>query len=84
MGDIQRSETVRNLMVTVAKKLVSTSGKLDQFVDIFQRNIETNLSGTDITWFVTKAIGVNLSTGVTGGALPGDGNTTYRGDKLLL
>ena len=79
LGDIQRSETVRNLMVTVAKKLVSNIGKLDQFVDIFQRNIETNLSGTDITWFVTKAIGVNLSTGVTGGALPGDGNTTYRG-----
>ena len=48
-------------------------------MDIFQRNIETNLSGTDITWFVTKAIGVNLSTGVTSGALPGDGNTTYRG-----
>ena len=79
LGDIQRSETVRNLMVTVAKKLVSNIGKLDQFVDIFQRNIETNLSGTDITWFVTKAIGVNLSTGVTGGALPGDGYTTYRG-----
>ena len=79
MGDIQRSETVRNLMVTVAKKLVSNIGKLDQFVDILQRNVETSLSGTDLTWFVTKAIGINLDTGVQGNALPGDGNTTYNG-----
>ena len=60
MGDIQRSETVRNLMITVAKKLVANIGKLDQFVDILQRNVETNLSGTDLTWFVTKAIGIQL------------------------
>ena len=79
LGDIQRSETVRNLMVTVAKKLVSNIGKLDQFVDILQRNVETSLSGTDLTWFVTKAIGINLDTGVQGNALPGDGNTTYNG-----
>ena len=79
MGDIQRSETVRNLMITVAKKLVANIGKLDQFVDILQRNVETNLSGTDLTWFVTKAIGINLDTGVQGNSLPGDGNTTYKG-----
>lgn len=79
MGDIQRSETVRNLMITVAKKLVANIGKLDQFVDILQRNVETNLSGTDLTWFVTKAIGIQLDTGVQGNALPGDGNTTYKG-----
>lgn len=29
MGDIQRSETVRKLMITVAKKLVANIGKLD-------------------------------------------------------
>ena len=79
MGDIQRSETVRNLMITVAKKLVANIGKLDQFVDIMQRNIETDLSATDLTWFVTKAVGVNLDTGVTGNSLPGDGNTSYNG-----
>lgn len=77
LGDIQRSETVRNLMLTVAKKLVSNIGKLDQFVDIMQRNIETDLSATDLTWFVTKAVGVNLDTGVKGNSLPGDGNTRY-------
>lgn len=84
MGDIQRSETVRNLMVTVAKKLVSNIGKLDQFVDIFQRNIETNLSGTDITWFVTKAIGVNLSTGRDRWGAAGRWQYHLSGDKLLL
>lgn len=77
MGDIQRSETVRKLMITVAKKLVANIGKLDQFVSIMQRNIETNLSATDLTWFVTKAVGVNLDSGVSGDALPGDGSVTY-------
>ena len=77
MGDIQRSETVRKLMITVAKKLVANIGKLDQFVSIMQRNIQTNLSATDLTWFVTKAVGVNLDSGVSGDALPGDGSVTY-------
>lgn len=79
LGDIQRSETVRNMMVTVAKKLVANLNKLDQFVDILQRNIDTNLSAKDLTWFVTKAISLNLSTGISGSALPGDGNVTAKG-----
>ena len=52
-------------------------GKLDQIVSIMQRNIQTNLSATDLTWFVTKAVGVNLDSGVSGDALPGDGSVTY-------
>ena len=39
--------------------------------------IKTNLSATDLTWFVTKAVGVNLDSGVSGDALPGDGSVTY-------
>ena len=79
MGDVQRSETVRNLMITVAKKVVGNLGKLDQFVDIMERNIETDLSGKDLAWFVTKAVGVNLDTGVQGNSLPGDGNVSCKG-----
>lgn len=79
LGDIQRSETVRNLMITVAKKLVANIGKLDQFMDILQRNVDTNLSGTDLAWFATKAISLNLNTGVSGNSLPGDGNVTAKG-----
>lgn len=79
LGDIQRSETVRNLMVTVAKKMVTNIGKLDQFVDIIARNIETDLSGKDLAWFASKAVGVNLDTGVKGNALPGDGDVKYNG-----
>lgn len=79
LGDIQRSETVRNLMITVAKKMVANIGKLDQFVDIIARNIETDLSTKDLAWFASKAVGVNLETGVQGGALPGDGDVRYNG-----
>ena len=79
LGDVQRSETVRNMMTTVAKKLVSNIGKVDQFIEILQRNIETNLSATDLAWFATRAISLNLSTGVSGSTLPGDGNVTAKG-----
>ena len=44
-----------------------------------ERNIETNLSGTDIAWFAAKGLGLNLSTGISGEALPGDGNVSYKG-----
>ena len=81
LGDVQRTETTQKMMLTVASKVMSFSGvtNLSEFVDIVQRNVETNLSGTDLAWFAAKGLGLNLSTGVSGGTLPGDGNVSYRG-----
>ena len=81
LGDVQRTETTQKMMLTVASKVMSFSGvtNLSEFVDIVQRNVETNLSGTDLAWFAAKGLGLNLSTGVSGGNLPGDGNVSYRG-----
>ncbi len=83
LGDIQRSETLRNVMVTVAKKIVSWSSisRVNDFLDILERNIDTNLTATNLAWFASQAMGLNLNTGITGNALPGDGNVTYKGTK---
>lgn len=83
LGDIQRAETLRNMMTTVAKKVVSWSSitKVNQFIDILERNVETNLSSTDFAWFASQALKLNLDTGVVGGSLPGDGTITYKGTK---
>lgn len=81
LGDIQRSETIQNVMKTVARKIVSWSSvsKVNDFMKIFQDNVKTNLSGTNMAWFASQALGLDLSTGVQGGTLPGDGTVTYKG-----
>ena len=50
-----------------------------ELVAIVERNLAPDLKGTDIAWFAAKALGLNLSTGVSSDTLPGDGNVTYRG-----
>lgn len=84
LGDVQRSETLRNVMVTVAKKIVSWSSisKVNNFVDILQRNIDTNLTATNLAWFAGQGMGLNLSTAITGNALPGDGSVKCKGYKF--
>ena len=81
LGDVQRAETAQQMMLTVAKKLMSVDSlvNINEFIEIVERNIETDLSGTDIAWFAAKALGLNLSTGISGEALPGDGNASYKG-----
>ena len=81
LGDVQRAETAQKMMLTIAKKVMSVDSLLNinEFVGIVERNIETDLKGTDIAWFAAKALGLNLSTGVSSDTLPGDGNVTYRG-----
>ncbi|MBR5791586.1 MAG: LCP family protein [Ruminiclostridium sp.] len=81
LGDVQRAQTAQQMMLTVAKKVVSVDSlvNINEFIDIVERNIETNMSGTDIAWFAAKGLGLNLSTGISGEALPGDGNVTYKG-----
>lgn len=83
LGDVQRAQTTQQMMLTVAKKVMSVDSlvNINEFIDIVERNIETNMSGTDIAWFAAKGLGLNLSTGISGEALPGDGNVTYKGTK---
>lgn len=81
LGDVQRAEIAQKMMLTIAKKVMSVDSlvNINEFVGIVERNIETDLKGTDIAWFAAKALGLNLSTGVSSDTLPGDGNVTYRG-----
>lgn len=80
LGDVQRSETIQNVMKTVAKKVVSWSSitKVNDYLKIFQDNVKTNLSATNMAWFASQALSLDLGTGVQGGTLPGDGTVKYR------
>lgn len=83
LGDIQRSETTRNMMITVAKKVLALNNivKITNYFDILQRNVETDLTASNITWFISQFLNLDLNTGVTGSGLPGDGNVTYKGTR---
>ena len=83
MGDIQRSETTRNMMITVAKKVLALNNivKITNYFDILQRNVETDLTASNITWFIGQFLNIDLDTGVTGSGLPGDGSVTYKGTR---
>lgn len=80
-SDVGRTQTTQKMMVAVAKRVLSWSNipKFNRFVDIFTQNIKTNMSASDIAYFVSKAPGVDLESGVTLSTLPGDGTVTYRG-----
>lgn len=81
LGDVQRTETAQKMLLTVAKKVMSLDGlvNIGEFVDIVARNVETDLSLADMTWFAAQAMGLNISTGVSTGTLPGDGSVHYNG-----
>ena len=83
LGDIQRSETTRSMMITVAKKVLALNNivKITNYFDILQRNVETDLTASNITWFISQFLNLDLNTGVTGSGLPGDGSVTYKGTR---
>lgn len=83
LGDIQRSETTRNMMITVAKKVLALNNivKITNYFDILQRNVETDLTASNITWFISQFLNIDLNAGVTGSGLPGDGSVTYKGTR---
>ena len=81
-----REETQRGLMVAIAKKLLSWGSltKINSFVDILQRNVKTNLSGTDMTFFYFASQAVAFKDGHRHEhrhLLPGAGDVTYKGNK---
>jgi hypothetical protein len=78
-----REETQRGLMVAIAKKLLSWGSltKINSFVDILQRNVKTNLSGTDMAYFASQAVAFKMDTGMSTAIFPGAGDVTYKGNK---
>ena len=82
-NDEGRSAMQRTVLVSLAKKVLSWNSltKLQNFLDIFQTYIKTDLSASDIAWFASEALKVDLSTGLTQGVLEGRGDGVYKGQS---
>lgn len=79
--DVGRAEMQRTVLVSLAKKVLSWNSltKLQNFLDIFQTYIKTDLSNSKIAWFAAEALKVDLSTGLSQGTLEGRGDGVYKG-----
>ncbi len=81
--DVGRSQTQQKMLAAIAKKVFSLSSvtKFNRFVDIFTSYVKTDLSASDIAYFASNALSVDLAAGLSTGTLPGDGTVTYRGTR---
>ena len=77
--DVGRSQTQQKLLIAVGKKVLSKPGKIADYVDIFLKNVKTDLSATDILWLAGQAASLDLDNGISTATLPGDGTVRYRG-----
>ncbi len=82
-ADLGRIQTQQKFLGEMAKQLlkVSNLGKINRFAEIFDRNVETDLSLPDLIYFGTRALEVNFSEDVTFATLPGDGQVHHNGVK---
>ena len=82
-SDIQRGELQRQVLLQLAKKVVSWNSvpKVTSFLNIFNEYVKTDLSLTDMAYFATQALQVDLSADVTQGTLEGRGDGVYNGAK---
>ena len=81
--DVQRGEFQRQVLITLAKKVVSWNSltKVTAFLDIFNSYVETNLSLTDMAYFAEQALKLDLSTAIEQGSLTGRGDGVLQGYK---
>ena len=82
-SDVGRTQTQQKLLVALAKKVLSWNNltKINGFVEIFNKNVDTDLSMNDMLYFASQAVGLDPSTAVETATLEGNGFGKYRGYK---
>jgi len=80
-SDVGRTQTQQALLKAVAQKVLSWDSvpKIAGFVDIFATYVDTDLSVSDMVYFATQALYMDLNTGVSTKTLAGRGDATYKG-----
>lgn len=78
--DVDRTRTQQQVLTLIAKKVLSNPQKVGEYVEIFSKYIDTDLSLSEMLWFVKPALGFDLDA-LSTATLPGDGSVTYKGWK---
>ncbi|MEY8316236.1 LCP family protein [Oscillospiraceae bacterium 50-58] len=80
-SDVGRTETQQKLLVALAKKVLSWDSltKVNGFVEIFNKNVSTDLTLDNMMYFAGQAINLDPSSAVETATLPGRGDGVFRG-----
>ena len=78
--DIGRTRTQQQMLLTIAQKVLANPEKAPDYLKIFREYVDTDLSMSEILWFVEPVLGLDLES-VETATLPGDGTVSYRGVK---
>lgn len=77
-ADIGRTRTQQEMVKTIAKKVLSNPQKVGQYMELFSKYVDTDLTLGNLLWFVEPALGFDFAD-LTTATLPGDGTVTYEG-----
>lgn len=78
-SDVGRTQTQQQMLVALAKKVLSWSSltKILGFVDIFNTYVDTDLSVDDMAYFAKAALELDTDAGVETATLEGRGDANY-------
>lgn len=80
-SDTGRTETQQKLLIALAKKVLSWNNltKINGFVEIFNQNVDTDLTLDNMMYFASQAINLHPSAAIETTTLLGRGDGIYRG-----
>ena len=78
-SDVGRTETQQKLLVALAKKVLAWNSltKINGFVEIFNKNVTTDLTLDNLLYFAGQAVNLDPSASVETATLPGRGDGVY-------
>ena len=84
-NDTGRMNTQRDFLKAMAKEVLQLKNmtKIGEFINIFMDNVETDLKVSELTWFASKALSVDLET-MQSSTLPYIDVGKYRGGDYLF
>ena len=79
--DVGRTQTQQDILVALAKKVLSWNSltKINGFVEMFNTYVSTDLKLSDMLYFASQAIYLDVSSGVETTTLKGNGEAHYGG-----
>lgn len=79
--DIGRTRTQQQMLIAVAKKMLSNPQKVNEYINIFRKYVKTNLDFGHIVWLSEPFLALNIEEDVKSATLPGDGSISYRNTR---
>ena len=79
-SDVGRTQTQQKLLIALAKKVLAWDNvtKINGFVEIFNKNVSTDLTMNELLYFAGQAMGLDPSSAVETATLEGNGFGKYR------